>query len=78
MGMSMNREITQWVGMRGARQRNRWYGPGVSVCLGRLETGTLPRNQTINWDKVLGLATAAVVVALGWTAVALAISHFLR
>ena len=74
----MNREITQLLSIRGVRRRNRWYGPGVSACLAWLETGRAPRKQAVNWDKVLGLATAAVVVALGWTAVGLAISHFLR
>ncbi|HXM19813.1 MAG TPA: hypothetical protein VN948_00935 [Terriglobales bacterium] len=70
----MNRELAQLVGGR----RNRWYGDGVSVCLARLKTGPAPRKQALNWDKVLGLATVLVVVALGWTAVGFAVSHFLR
>jgi len=74
----MNREIAQLVSVRGARRRNRWYGPGVSSCLARLETGVASRKQTVNWDKVLGLGTVAVVLTLGWTAVGIAISHFLR
>jgi hypothetical protein len=74
----MNREIAQLVSVRGGRRRNRWYGPGVSGCLAWLETSRAPRKEAVNWDKVAGLATVLVVVALGWTAVGLAISHFLR
>jgi len=76
--MNMHREVAQLVSIRGARPRNRWYGPGISVCIARLDTGTLPRKQAINWDTVFGLATAVVVVGLGWTAVGIAVSYFLR
>jgi len=74
----MNREITQLLSIRGVRRRNRWYGPSVSVCLAWLETGRAPRKEAINWDRVAGLAMVLVVLALGWAAVGLAISHFLR
>ena len=75
----MNREFTQLVSIRsGGRRRNRWYGPGISVCLARLESGAAPRKQAVNWDKLLGLATVVVVVALGWTALGFAVAHFLR
>jgi hypothetical protein len=76
--MSMNREFAQLVSIRSARRRNRWYGPGISACLARFETGATAQKQAVNWNKVLGLATVLVVVALGWTAVGIAVSRFLR
>jgi hypothetical protein len=74
----MNGEIAQLASIRTVGRRSRWYGPGVSACLARFQTGAAPRKQSVNWDKVLGLATVLVVVVLGWTAVGFAVSHFLR
>jgi hypothetical protein len=76
--MGTNRELAQLVSIRGGDRKNRWYGCGISECLARLETGIVPRKQALNWDKVLSLATVLAVVALGWTAVGFAVSHFLR
>jgi len=78
MGMGMNRELAQRVSIRSARRRNRWYGPGISLCLARTETGTAPRKPAVNWNRVLGLATALVVVVVVWTAVGIAVSYVLR
>jgi hypothetical protein len=78
MGMGMNRELAQPESIRSARRRNRWYGPGISLCLARPETGTVPRKPAVNWNKVLGLVTALVVVVVGWTAVGIAVSYVLR
>jgi hypothetical protein len=73
----MNRELTQLVSVRDFRRRNLWYGAGVSLCLARIEV-TAPLKQAVNWNKVLGLVTVLVVVAIGWTAMGFAVSHFLR
>jgi hypothetical protein len=74
----MNREFAQLVSIRGPRRRNRWYGPGISLCLSRLEPGVAARKRAINWNVVLGVATTLVIVTLAWTAVGIAVSHFLR
>jgi hypothetical protein len=81
--MSTKREFAQLGSVSTAPIRttprgNRWYGPGISVCLGRFETRAVARKQAVNWDKTLGLVTALVVAALGWTAVGFAVSHLLR
>jgi hypothetical protein len=78
MDVNMNPEFAQLVRVRSLRRRSRWNGPGVSECLAQFEKGTVPRRQAINLDKVLGLATALAVGALGWSVVGLAVSHFLR
>ncbi|HXM62159.1 MAG TPA: hypothetical protein VN950_14980 [Terriglobales bacterium] len=74
----MDHEVIELVNILGRRGKNRWYGPGLSVSLIRLEAGTVPRKHLLNWDRLLGVATVLVVVALGWTAVGFAISHWLR
>jgi hypothetical protein len=74
----MNREFAQLVSIRSLGRKSRWYGPGLSVCFTRLGMGAASQKQPINWDKVLGLATALLVVALGWTAAGFAISRFIR
>jgi hypothetical protein len=74
----MDYEVIELVNILGRRRKNRWYGPGVSVSLIRLEVGAEPRKHLLNWDKLLGVATVVVVVALGWTAVGFAVSHWLR
>ena len=76
--MGMNRELAQLVRVPPARRRNRWYGDGVSACVARIDAGETPRKQVVNWDKILGLATVVTVVALAWTALGFAVSHFLR
>ncbi len=74
----MDHEVIELVNVLGRRRKNRWYGPGLSVSLIRLEAGAEPRKHLLNWDRLLGLATVVVVVALGWTAVGFAVSHWLR
>jgi hypothetical protein len=49
----------------------------MSLCLARIEV-TAPSKQAVNWNKVLGLVTVLMVIALGWTAVGFAVCHFLR
>jgi len=71
----MNRELAQPVSVG---RKNRWYGPGVSAHLDRLEIGTVPKKQTLNWDRVLGLATVLALVGLVWTAVGYAAFHLFR
>jgi hypothetical protein len=73
----MERELAQLVSIRDFRPRNRWYGSGVSLCLARIGA-IAPPKRAVNWNKVLGLLTVLVVVALGWTTVGIAVSHFLR
>ncbi len=73
----MNHELAQLVNVRGGR-RSRWFGPGISACVVHPETDAAPQKPSVHWDKVLGLGTVLVVVALGWAAVGFAISHFLR
>jgi hypothetical protein len=53
-------------------------GPDCPHALSDFETAVVPQKQSVNWDKLLGLATVLAVVALGWTAVGFAVSHFLR
>jgi hypothetical protein len=74
----MNRDIVLLVRASSPRRRNRWYGSGVSACLAQFETGEARRKQAVNFDKLLGLATVLAVVTLAWTALGLAVSHFLR
>jgi hypothetical protein len=76
--MSTKREFAQLGSVRIAHRINRWCGPGISVCLARFNTGTVARKHALNWNKTLGLVTALVVAALGWTAVGFAVSHLLR
>ncbi len=78
IGVGMDHEVIQLVSILGQRRRNRWYGPGVSVCLARLESGVVPRRHLVNWDRLLGVATVLAVVTLSWTAVGFAVSHWLR
>jgi hypothetical protein len=73
----MDHEVIQLLNILGQRRRNRWYGPGVSVCLARIESAVVPRAR-FNWDRLLGIATVLVVVTLSWTAVGFAVSHWLR
>jgi hypothetical protein len=74
----MNHEFAQLVGVSGSRRRNRWYGPGVSACLASLRPRTAVRRQAVNWGKMLGLGATLAMVALAWTAVGFAVSHWLR
>jgi hypothetical protein len=74
----MDHEVIELVNILGRHRRNRWYGPGVSVSLIRLEAGAEPRKHWLNWDRLLGVGTVLVVVGLGWTAVGLAVSYWLR
>jgi hypothetical protein len=75
--MGMDRELAQLAGVRKAR-RNRWYGPGITVCLAELDTNAGAWKQPVNWDKALGWATVLAVVALVWTASGFAVAYFLR
>jgi hypothetical protein len=78
IGVGMDHEVIQLVSIFGPRRRNRWYGPGVSVCLARLELGVVRRRHLVNWDRFLGVAMVLVVVTLSWTAVGFAVSHWVR
>ena len=78
IGVGMDHEVIQFVNLLGQRRKNRWYGPGVSDCLARIELGVVPRRHLVNWDRLLGVATVLVVVTLSWTAVGFAVSHWLR
>jgi hypothetical protein len=78
MNMSMNREIAQLEIIYGRRRRNRWYGDGISTCFSGLESGAKSPKQSVNWDRVRGLATVLVVTALGWTALGIAVARFAR
>jgi hypothetical protein len=73
----MNRQLAQLVNVGGGR-RSRWFGPGISACVVHPETGAAQQKSALHWDKVLGLGIVLVIVALGWTAVGFAVSHFLR
>ena len=74
----MNVELAQMVKVRREGRTNRWFGCSLSECLVRFEAEAQRQKLKINWDRVLGLFTALAVSALGWTAVGLAVSHFLR
>jgi hypothetical protein len=74
----MDGELAQLVRVGDFGGRNRWYGCGVSECLAQLEVEPAPQKYTINWNRVLGLVTALLVSACGWSAVGIAVWHFLR
>jgi len=74
----MNRELAQTISLSAVPRRSRWFGKGISRCLAGLEPGVVSRRRPVNWGNVLGLVTALAVMALGWTAVGIAVSHILR
>ena len=60
-----------------ASRRDRWYEQVMSAYLAQSE-GCAPRKLAVNWDKMLGMATLLLVSGVGWTAVGVAASFFLR
>ncbi len=61
-----------------ASRRDRWYERMMSAHLAQSK-GSMPAPKlAVNWDKMLGMATLLLVSGVGWTAVGVAASFFLR
>jgi hypothetical protein len=76
--MNMNREFARVEIIYGRRRGSQWFGDGISAGFGGHEPGGKAWKQPVNWDRVAGLLTVLVVLALSWTVVGIAVSHFLR
>lgn len=61
-----------------ASRRDRWYERVMSAHLAQSEGRMPARKLAVNWDKMLGMATLLLVSGVGWTAVGIAASFFLR
>jgi len=61
-----------------ASRRDRWYERVMSAYLAQSEGSMPARKLAVNWDKMLGMATLLLVSGVGWTAVGVAASFFLR
>jgi len=74
----MKGELADVVNTYEQRQKSRWFGDGISACIAEVEPDAKPSAHSINWNRVLGLGTALVVVALSWTVLGIAVSRFVR
>lgn len=77
----MKSELADVVNIYELRHKSRWFGDGISACLAEVEAkeaeGDLA-SHSINWDKLLGLVVALVVVGLSWTALGIVVLRFMK